>query len=47
MEFDDALDLRQHHPMSTLEIVYALVGDIVDLVEETWQEFDILLWETA
>ena len=47
LELDDAMDLRQLHPMLDVELEVEVVGDIVDLVEETGEEFDILLGEPS
>ena len=47
LELDDPVDLCQLHPMLDVELEVEVVGDIVDLVEETGQEFDILLWEPS
>ena len=41
LELDDAVDLRQLHPMLDVEVVVEVVGDIVDLVEETGEELDV------
>ena len=46
LELDDAVDLCQLHPMLDVEFQVEVVGDIVDLVEETGKKFDILLWES-
>ena len=47
MELDDAVDLGQLHPMLDVEFRGEIVGDIVDIVEETGQELDILLGEPS
>ena len=45
LEINDAVDLCQVHPVLDLEFQGEVVGDIVDIVEETGQEFNILLGE--
>ena len=37
------MDLRQLHPMLDVELEVQVVGDILDLVEETGEEFDVSL----
>ena len=46
LELDDAVDFIQLHPMLDVEFQVEIVGDIVDLVEETGHQFNILLWQT-
>ena len=47
LELDDAVDLCQLHPMLDVELEVEVMGDIVDLVEETGQEFKVLLGEPS
>ena len=41
LELDDAVDIRQLHPMLDVELEGEVVGDIVHIVQETGKGFDV------